>query len=344
MTLAARWPWLLLALLGVLSGCQDSQPQLLELNGQTMGTSWSVKLVIGPQQAKPATLADDIRAALQGVNDEMSTYQADSALSRFNRNPSTDWQSVPKGLAEVVQQAQQISALSDGEYDVTIGPLVNLWGFGPGGRRQHPPAQEEIDAARAQVGFDQLQARTEAPALKKSIADLYVDLSSIAKGYGVDRVADLIERNGYPDYLVEIGGELRAGGHNVQGKRWQIAVEKPDEAGREVQQVIPLSQAAIATSGDYRNFFVDNGRRYSHTIDPASGQPIKHSLASVSVLAKTCMLADGLATAFMALGPQRGLLLAQQQDIAALFILRTDTGFKVEASSAFLHFSEGKSS
>jgi thiamine biosynthesis lipoprotein len=334
----ATWPGpslllLALLLLGV-AGCGPRE-HTLTLAGGTMGTTWSVQIAHPPGDLDQAALQEGIASALADVNDRMSTYQADSELSRFNAAETTDWLPVSAELARLVGTALAVSADTDGAFDVTVGPLVNLWGFGPEVKADQIPAETEIDAARERTGWRKLQTRTEPPALRKSRTDLYVDLSAIAKGHGVDRLAEVLDAAGIADYLVEIGGELRGRGVNGQGEPWRIAIERPDPGRRAALRVVALQDQAMATSGDYRNFFELDGRRYSHSIDPATGRPVDHALASVTVLAERCADADAWATALLVLGPARGLALADEHGLAALFIERIDDELRVTESSAF---------
>ena len=300
-----------------------------------MGTTYSVQLVDSPQTIEPAALQDRVDDLLADINASMSTYDPGSELSRFNASSSTDWYGVSAELANVVAAAQGVAEASGGAFDITVGPLVNLWGFGPGDSSGVPPSPEQVSAAKLRTGYGKLEVRLSPPALRKSEPDLYVDLSAIAKGYGVDRVAALLDAAGIENYLVEIGGELRARGLNFRRKPWRIAVERPDPAGRTVQQVVALGDAAMATSGDYRNFFESGGTRYSHTIDPATGRPVTHDLASVTVVGADAMHADALATALLVMGPDRGLQFAQASGLAALFISRTGTGFETHVTPAW---------
>ncbi|WP_082674486.1 FAD:protein FMN transferase [Thiohalocapsa sp. ML1] len=323
-------PLLLLAL----AGCGPRE-HTLTLAGPTMGTSWSVQLPRPPAGVDQAALYAGITAVLEEVNARMSTYQADSELSRFNAAESTDWFPVSDELVRLVDTALAVSTLSDGAFDVTVGPLVNLWGFGPEVQADELPAQAEIDAALVRVGWTLLHTRTEPPALRKDRPDVYVDLSAIAKGHGVDRVAAVLEAAGVRDYLAEIGGELRGRGVNAEGEPWRIAVERPDPGRRAVLRVVALTDQAMATSGDYRNFFELDGRRYSHSIDPATGRPVDHQLASVTVLAERCGEADAWATALLVLGPERGRALADERGLAALFVERIGEELRLSESAAF---------
>jgi thiamine biosynthesis lipoprotein len=341
-----RPAWLRLALvclplLLVVVGCERGL-QVLALQGSTMGTSYSVQLVAPPAGLDTESLGQGIEAVLEEVNALMSTYRPDSELSRFNASASTDWFDCSAELIKVLAVALQVSDASDGAFDVTVGPLVNLWGFGPEVKPSELPGQAAIDAARARTGYRLLELRESPPALRKARPDLYVDLSAIAKGYGVDRVAELLEGQGIANALVEIGGELRAHGVNGQGEPWRIAVERPLADGpRRVFRVVGLRDNGMATSGDYRNFFELDGKRYSHTIDPATGRPVQHPLVSVTVLDGEAMVADAWATALLVLGPERGLALAESLGLAALLVSRDGDALTARATAAFEQLAGG---
>ncbi|MCA9538217.1 MAG: FAD:protein FMN transferase [Myxococcales bacterium] len=304
--------------------------------GATMGTTYTVKIA-GPalSPADENALGAAIDAELEAVNDQMSTWRKTSELSRLNQSESTDPQPASEALRLVIAEALRINKLSGGAFDITVGPLVNAWGFGPGGEHT-PPDEATLSGLRARVGPDKLSFDDATGTVRKARADVYVDLSAIAKGHGVDRVAAVLEHRGHGDFLVEIGGEVRVAGKNGDGQTWRVGIEKPDENARDIQEIIALDGGALATSGDYRNFYEKDGVRLSHTIDPRTGRPIAHRLASVSVIAPTCMTADGLATALNVLGPDEGLALAEQQGLAALFIVReTDGRFTERATAPF---------
>lgn len=309
--------------------------------GLVMGTSFSVKATRFPEGVDGETLKGELDAVMEEVDRQMSTYRNDSALSLFNRSRGGGWHPVPRELAAVVAEALQVSRWSGGAFDITVGPLVNLWGFGPDPRRQEPPLPEAVVAALERTGYHHLEVRLEPPALRKKRPGLYVDLSAIAKGFAVDRLAMQLEEKGIHDYLVEIGGELRLAGHRPRGGPWRIAIEKPVPKVREVAKILSLTDIAIATSGDYRNYFEVDGRRFSHTIDPRSGRPVSHRLASVTVLSHTTMRADALATALMVLGPEEGFARAQREGVPALFLIKEDGGFSERPTSAFLKLIRG---
>lgn len=336
-------PLWLLALLCLLAACSDGRrpevPQLA-LDGRTMGTSWSVRIAEPPEGVDALALQSALEERLVAVNALMSTYDPDSQLSRFNAAPPDVWFAVDAELLEVVRAARELSEATDGAFDVTVGPLVNLWGFGPGAEvtRGEVPADTEVAAALARTGFERLELRDEPPALRKS-GRLVVDLSAIAKGYGVDVLAELVEAAGAERWLVEIGGELRAEGLNARGLPWQVGIEVPDTTQRGLaREAIGLESGAVATSGDYRNFFTVDGVRYSHTIDPGSGRPVTHDVASVTVVHPSAMWADGWATALNVLGAERGLPIAEARGLPVSFIRYGDDGLLEVASPAFADY------
>jgi thiamine biosynthesis lipoprotein len=265
----------------------------------------------------------------------MSTWRADSELSLFNqRSDQSEWIAVSNGLFEVLKKAEEISMMTEGAFDVTIGPVVNLWGFGPQARPEQIPSEESLAESLAATGFEKLELRASPPAVRATPSQ-YVDLSAIAKGYAVDAVARFLESEGIEAYLVEIGGEVRVSGRKPGGSTWRLAIEQPVSEGREVNRVVALESRAMATSGDYRNYYESDGRRYSHTIDPETGKPISHKLASVTVIADDCMTADGLATGLNVMGYERANELAVRENIPAYFIVRTDEGFETHQTPAF---------
>ena len=331
----ALWRSSLLCLLALLlAACESAAPDpTLRFNGSTMGTSYDVKLVLEPGQALPADFQQQVETLLRRVNQTMSTYDPQSELSRFNRNPSTDWIAVSPALQGIVAEALRFSELSNGAFDITVGPLVNLWGFGPAPRREQAPSAAEIAQVRQRVGYWQLQSRETPPALKKQRPDVYVDLSGIAKGYGVDQLALLVESLGIGNYLVAIGGEIRAKGKNGRGQLWTVAIEKPVAGQRSVERLVQLDNASIATSGDYRNFFEVGGKRYAHIINPQTGYPLDQTLVSATVISNQSMLADAAATTLMVAGAERGFDLASEHHLAAFFIIAQTDGSFVERST-----------
>ncbi|NVB41582.1 FAD:protein FMN transferase [Pseudenhygromyxa sp. WMMC2535] len=305
-----------------------------------MGTSYSVVLAGEGLEAEPIAAAlEAVDAELAAVNAEMSTYLEDSALSRFNAAGAGEPFAASAHLIAVVAAAKDISERSSGAFDVTVGPLVDAWGFGPDPRQRRELEADEIAALRARVGDEKLRVDVDAGVLEKSVAGLRVDLSAIAKGHGCDRVAAVLDGLGFERYMVEVGGEVRARGLNPEGEPWRIGIERPTadaEGARAVQAILPLRDACAATSGDYRNYWEVDGVRYSHTVDPRTGRPIEHSLASVTVVhPDSAALADGWATALNVLGPDEGLALAKSEGLAAYFLVREAEGFSVRQTSAF---------
>ena len=311
-----------------LAGCGDdaAQKHLTEFDGETQGTTYHIKVVDLPQTLDPQTVHRAIEAELDDITRHLSTYTPESELSRFNRSRDTDWVPASPGLVQVLSEARQVSELTQGAYDVTVGPLVDLWGFGPEDTRERIPEEAEIAAARARVGYTHLDIRAEPPALRKNIPDLSIDVNSIAQGYTVDRVAERLDKLGVANYLVEIGGELRGKGLNQLGGHWRIGIERPSPGERAVYSIIRIADVGVSTSGDYRDYFERDGKRYSHTIDPRTGRPVTHKLASVTVISENTMRADALSTALMVLGPEHGYQLAEQAGLAAYFIVSTDGG------------------
>ena len=307
-----------------------------ELRGETMGTSFSIKVVEPPDGIDMARIGRDVEAEIFEVETRMSTYNDDSEISRFNRYRGTDWFAVSAVFCDTINEALRLAERTGGAFDVTVGPVVNLWGFGPTGRIEAPPDASELAERLALTGRDKLHADCTRPAIRKDLAELYVDLSAYAKGYAVDRAAAKLHGGGLTNFLVEIGGEIRAAGHNARRKPWSIAVERPVAGGRSVQSVYELADAAMATSGDYRNFFEHEGLRYSHTIDPRTGRPVRHDGASVTVIADTAADADGLATALLVMGPVAGFEFAERQSIAAYFLIRDGDGIAERETPAFL--------
>lgn len=305
-----------------------------------MGTSYSVLITQLSHGITEQTVQLEIESILERVNQQMSTYRQDSELSRINQSSAKQWLTISPELFEVIHYAQSVSEQTDGAFDVTVGPLVNLWGFGPSKSGQTlfesvKPTDEQIAKAKKRLGYHSLEIKQETSQLRKSFSDLYIDLSAIAKGYGVDAVATYLDSLGIQSYLVEIGGELRGKGQSPRGDYWRVALEKPVPGQRMVQRVIEIADFAVATSGDYRNYFEKEGVRYSHTIDPRTGSPINHALASVTVLSEKTMLADSWATALMVLGEEAGYKLAEENGLAAYFLYRQGDAFSSKETSAF---------
>lgn len=330
----SAWIALTLALIGGLAWWRtlDHDTGWVVLEGPTMGTAYSVRVHL--PDGGVATLGADIEALLGEISAIMSTWDPESDLSRFNRSRDTGWRPVPAALAEVAHAGQQISAASGGAFDMTVGPLVELWGFGAAPAPVHAPGEAEIERLRARVGTHRLEVRVDPPGLRKQVPELHLDLSAIAKGYAVDRVAELLGARGATDYLVEIGGEIRTAGSSPRGAPWRIAVESPGEGPPHASLILLPGAMAVATSGDYRNVIELDGQRYGHVIDPRTGRPLRHTLAAVTVLAEDCMRADAWATALLVAGPQDGPALAEDLGLAAIFQLHDQTGIRHRISTA----------
>ena len=328
-------------LLLILSFCachKSAPPQENTISGTTMGTTYQVKIARELLSAGDLMiLRQKIDSVLIEVNRQMSAFDPQSELSRFNARKDTLPFTVSVPLHDVVQMALEVHQQSRGYFDITVAPLVDLWGFGKKDHRSEPPSEQQVAAVLKRVGSAHLMT-TDSTHLRKTVPELELDLSAIAKGYGVDVVAGLLDSLQYNNYLVEIGGEIVARGLNAKVELWKIAVEKPQFAalpGEQVLGILALSNAAVATSGDYRNYFEYQGRKYSHTIDPFTGYPVRHNLASVTVIAANCTRADALATAVMAMGPEQGLpWIENMSAVEALLILRLPDGKYKEFQTA----------
>ena len=325
----------------LLAACACARPDaglpVHVFEGAAMGTTWAVRVV----KADPWAQADrdrvgaGIQAVLDDVESKMSHYDPASELSRFNRRRTTRPFPVSADTFEVFREARRLGELTGGALDVTVAPLVNAWGFGPVEPDRFPPDGELLARLRRHVGYARIELDAAASTLRKTDPAVESDLSAVAKGYGVDRVAEALRGAGLARFLVEVGGEMAAAGTNHLDRPWRIGIESPVPTGG-VQQVVPLRDRAMATSGDYRNRRAVEGGWVSHTIDPRTGRPVEHRLASVSVVADRCLVADGLATALEVLGPDDGHALAVEQGWAALFLIRGDDGaIRERATPAF---------
>lgn len=298
----------------------------MALTGATMGTTWSVSYIEPVRDADADQLWADIQALLDDVNRSMSTYLDDSEISAFNRTSPEDWVQTSPAFFQVLQTALVIGKRSEGAYDVTVAPLVDLWGFGPGRPADAVPPAGEIAVLLERVGQHHLRLDEDKGRVMKQ-RDLSLDFSSLAKGHVVDRIAALLAGRGIDRFMVEVGGEMRVSGLSGRGDPWRIAIEKPDRTLRSVAAAMTLTDVAIATSGDYRNYFEVEGRRYSHMIDPRTGYPVAHDLVSVTVVHPECMVADAWATALVVLGTERAMAVAQEQGLAVYFIHRAGDEF-----------------
>ncbi|WP_397476226.1 FAD:protein FMN transferase [Pusillimonas sp.] len=304
-------------------------PAYASLAGASMGTTWTVKF--NAQGVDLPRLKHGIPAALDEIVAQMSTWDDDSAISSLNR-AEPGWYQLPAAFFKVLAQALKLAETTDGAYDPTVGALVDLWGFGSKGALDSPPPAAAVADALAHCGWRRTALDAEHCAVWQP-GGMHFDLSSIAKGYGVDVIGRVLEEAGVTDYLAELGGELKAGGLNPARKPWALDIETPVPNPERVP--IVLNNLAIATSGDYRRYFIHQGRRYAHTIDPRLGAPISGKLASVSVIHPHCMMADGLATALLALGSDKGMAYAQRHNIAALFMSRHEHDVAIAWSDEF---------
>ena len=292
-----------------------------------MGTTYSVTVASHPSGVGRATIQSAVDDVLDEVNRNLSTYDPRSDISRFNANATTDPVVVSPSLRAVAAIAGEVSAATGGAFDITVGPLVQAWGFAAGTpAAETVPGPGEIDRIGAEVGFAKLELGADGRSLRKTVPGLQLDVNGIAPGYAVDLIAERFDALGVRDYLVELGGEVRARGHNPRGRTWRVAVEAPLSGERKPYALVELDGLAISTSGDYRDFRELQGVRVSHTIDPRSGAPVSHGLASVSVAHPSAAIADAYSTALMVLGPEEGMALAMRLGLAALFIERTADG------------------
>lgn len=320
-------------LLAACASTRDAGGGVDGLDGEAMGTTWSVRYVRAAEAPTRDALRAGIQAQLDAVDAQMSTWTPDSDLGRFNRAPAGTWQALPPELFTVLSAALALARDTGGAYDPTVGPLVDLWGFGPGPKALRNPDADTLAATRARVGWQRIELDA-AGRRARQPGGASVDLSSIAPGYAVDQIARYLDHVGVHDYLVEHGGELRARGHRPGGRGWRVGIEQPDtDAG--IAMVVVLTNQATGSSGDYRKFFERDGVRYSHHIDPRTGAPVTHALASVTVIAADAQHADATAAALSILGPEAGLAHARARGIAALFLIRTPDGFTQVMTPAF---------
>ncbi|HDG7838726.1 TPA: FAD:protein FMN transferase ApbE [Klebsiella quasipneumoniae] len=313
------------------------------LDGKTMGTFWRVS-VIGVDEAKAQALRAKVQAQLDADDRLLSTWKNDSALMRFNHAADTRPWPVSEAMADIVTLSLRIGAKTDGAMDITVGPLVNLWGFGPDKQPVATPDAQAIAAAKARTGLQHLQVINQSGRqfLQKDIPDLFVDLSTVGEGYAADHLARLMEQEGISRYLVSVGGALVSRGMNGEGKPWLVAIQKPTDRVNAVQAIVDINGHGISTSGSYRNYYELDGKRISHVIDPQTGQPITHKLVSVTVIAPTALEADGWDTGLMVLGPEKAQQVVREQGLAVYMIVKEGEGFKTWMSPQFRTFLVGE--
>lgn len=322
-----------------LFACAPPPPAGWRHAGAVMGTTYALQAPRLPAGLDGRELAEQADTILFELDARLSTWKADSELSRFNAARTTDWFAVSPDTVCVVAEALRIARQSGGAFDPTVLPLVELWGFGPAGRRPPGtlPTEAELDAVRASIGHSLVEFRTDPAALRKARADVALDLSGIAEGHALDAVARRLEELGLDSYMVELGGELRLRGRGSGGSPWRVALEEPAPGPLRIRarRVIELEAGAVATSGDARNAFEHEGRRYPHVLDPRSGRPVAGEVASVTVVGPDAARADALATALFVLGPEAGLELASCEGAEALFLLRAEGAFVERATPGF---------
>jgi thiamine biosynthesis lipoprotein len=324
---------LALALAGCVTGGCGREPGsawvTTAFQGPTMGTAYTVKVVSSEPltSLRQAEVSQAIERVLADVDAKMSTYRDDSELSRFNRFEGTTPFAVSRETIEVFETSLAVSRLSGGAFDATVGPLVDAWGFGPDVDDGDGPSRQDLADLLGRIGYAKLEIDPVALTLRKTVPKLACDLSAIAPGYAGDLLTEMLVGMGFSDFMVDVGGEVRAAGHNGEGGLWRIGIERPQLTRGGVERIVPLVDIAIATSGDYRNFREqEDGGRVTHIIDPRDGRPVHHRLTSATVLRPSCAEADGLATALMVLGPEAGMELAVREDLAVLLLVRDDAG------------------
>ncbi|WP_415770216.1 FAD:protein FMN transferase [Pseudomonas sp. LB3P38] len=325
-------------LAGVLSGCGNGD-SLERFDGPTMGSRYSIQYVRHSPTPGPKAVQAEVEKILVEVDQQMSTYRSDSDIERFNDLPANHCQKMPEPILKLVRVGERLSEQSEGSYDLTVEPLLNLWGFGPQAREEKVPSAEALAEVRQRVGHSHL--RIDGDQLCKDAA-VEVDFNSIAAGYAVDTIAAKLEAMGIHNYLAEATGELKAAGKKLDGSPWRVALEEPRDDQQVAERIIAVDGYGVSTSGDYRNYFEQDGRRYSHTFDARTGAPVLHTLASVTVIHPSALMADGLSTLLLILGPERGWDYAQTHDIGAFFVIRADTGFVTRTTQAFERLSGGK--
>ncbi|WP_280547245.1 FAD:protein FMN transferase [Halomonas sp. 11-S5] len=332
-----RLLWLLLLCIPLVACSERDRPldSPVTLEGETFGTFYQVTIADPLTQRELDALETGILAELESVDAAMSTWRKDSELVLFNQAPLGEWQPLSDNLIEVMAIGQAVSEASGGAFDMTIGGLVNLWSFGPEARPREVPDEATLAKRLAEIGPGSLEIDEQALQARR-LRDVFVDLSGVAKGHATDRVAAYLDGQGLEDYLVNLGGEVRVRGHrDAESAPWRIGVEVPRDGPQEAQHVLPLEDIAVATSGDYRNYFEEDGQRYSHTLDPRTGRPIEHRLASVSVVHPSDAWADAWATALLVLGEEAGMAMARERGLQVLMLARQGEGWTSLASPAF---------
>ncbi len=318
-----------LLLVSQLLGCGGKSEQAV-LSGTTMGTTWSVVLATPPGPITLDALQKAIEGELLRINQLMSTYQADSELSQFNASTSTELTRLNAEILFVLDASLRISEVSDGAYDVTLGAVIDAWGFGAADQNGEAPTEQQLQEASEATGFNRIVRA--GSKMSKDHPQMRIDLSSLAKGYAVDRIGLIVERIGAYDYLAEIGGEVRARGYRTKDKPWRVGIEIPNG---EVAQGLAMSNLSVASSGSYRNYREIDGKRVSHLIDGQTHQPISHNTVAATVLHRNTMLADAWATALMVVAPEKAQAIIHEQSIEVQLTYKTDTGFDIWRTPGF---------
>lgn len=321
----------LLVLIGTLSACGNGD-SMESFGGPTMGSTYSIKYKRHAGLPAPADVQAEVERILAEVDRQLSTYRSDSDIEQFNALPANHCRVMPASVLQLVRVGEQLSMQSAGAFDLTVEPLLDLWGFGPQAREEKIPTAQALAEVRQRVGHDHL--RIDGDQLCKDAA-VEVDFNSIAAGYAVDTIAAKLDALGIHDYLAEATGELKAAGRKADGTAWRIALEEPRDDQQVAERIIAVDGYGVSTSGDYRNYFVQGGQRFSHTLDSRTGLPVSHNLASVTVIHPSTLMADGLSTLLLILGPEQGWDYAEKHDIGAFFVMRAGTGFVTRSSHAF---------
>lgn len=334
-----------LCLVVLLAGCSENDRPLdspVRLEGGIFGSFYQVTVADSLTQGQARELEEGLLDVLEQVDASMSIYRDDSELMAFNQAPLEEWQPLSNELIEVLAISQSVAESSNGAFDVTIGGLVNLWSFGSEARPKEVPDDETLQARLAEVGPDSIEIDENAMQARR-LRDVFINLGGVAKGHATDRVAAYLDAEGIEHYLVNLGGDLIARGYrDGDGEPWRIGIEAPLDDRQEATHTVPLHDMSVATSGDYRNYFEENGKRFSHTIDPRTGRPIEHRVASVTVAHPSNAWADAWATAMNVLGDEEGLVLAREQNLKVLLLVREGEGWGSVASPAFADFLGGE--
>lgn len=304
----------------LLAACDRPQP----VGGHTMGTTWSLKIAGSISASQAAELQKQIQERLDRLEAVFSNWRPDSEVSRFNRARTTEPVTVSPELARIAKAALEVARETEGAFDPTISPLIDLWGFGSQGRKREPPADAEVERCRERCGWQQLEAALDPPSLRKRIPDLELNLSAIVEGHALAQIGDIIARSKFENWLLEIGGEMLARGGPASGQPWRAGIQAPEAASREIFNTVELRDEALGSSGSYQQFFEHDGRRCSHLIDPRTGRPVDHGLASVSVIHRDPLTADAYATALMVMGLEWGELLAKRLGLRVIWIRPVD--------------------